>query len=241
MSAIEDILAQIPVGQVADQLGVDPATAEAALATAVPALLNGLSANAQDPSGAASLTEALGQHDPSLLDGDVDLSRFDTQAGDKIVGHVFGDNRAAVVDQLGALPLGGRTGGARIGGSLIAKLLPIIAPIILSYLAKQIFGGGAGSGAGSSSSGSAGGNAGGGAVVSDGSGGSLAPGDAPASTSAPSTDSGAGAGGISETDILGQILGGAAGGSSAGSSSSGSAGGIDLGAILGGLLGAGRR
>jgi hypothetical protein len=49
--------------QLAAQLGVDPATAEQATRQALPALLAGMDANVQDPDGAASLANAVQQHD----------------------------------------------------------------------------------------------------------------------------------------------------------------------------------
>jgi hypothetical protein len=129
---INELLSQIPMSQLAQQLGVDEQTAEQATRQALPALLGGMQANAQDPAGAASLSEALGQHDDNLLDGGVDLRQVDTVDGDKIVTNVFGDNREQVVNQLGGF---GRGGGG--GSNLIAKLLPMLAPIVMSYLAKQ--------------------------------------------------------------------------------------------------------
>jgi hypothetical protein len=131
VSAVDDILSQIPMGQLASQLGVDEGTAEQATRQALPALLGGMEANAQDPRGAASLAEALGQHSPALAAGGVDLEEVDPNDGDRIVGHVFGDKRGHVVDTLGAV---GGTGG----GNLIGKLLPLLAPIVMSYLAGRL-------------------------------------------------------------------------------------------------------
>jgi len=128
---INDLLSQIPMNQLAQQLGVDEQTAEQATRQALPALLGGMQANAQDPAGAASLSEALGQHDDNLLDGGVDFNQVDTVDGDKIVGNVFGDNREQVMNQLGGFGSGGG------GSNIIAKLLPMLAPIVMSYLAKQ--------------------------------------------------------------------------------------------------------
>lgn len=141
MSAIDDILSQIPLGQLAARLGTDEQTAEAATRSALPALLGGIEANAQDPDRAASLTEALGQHSPSLIDGGVDLNQVDANQGDQIVSHIFGGNREAVTNELGA---GGLTGGGALGSGMLQKLLPILAPIVMSYLAKRVMGGGAG-------------------------------------------------------------------------------------------------
>jgi hypothetical protein len=137
MTAIDDLLAQIPMSQLAGQLGVDEQTAEQATRQALPALLGGMEANAQDPAGAASLADALGQHDGSLVDGGVDVNQVNTADGQKIVGHVFGDNQNQVINQLGGL------GGAG-GSSVMGKLLPMLAPIVMSYLAKRLTQGGGG-------------------------------------------------------------------------------------------------
>ena len=135
MSAVDDILSQIPISQLAGQLGVDEATAEQATRQALPALLGGMEANAQDPKGAQSLADALGQHSPALVQGGVYLDEVDTNDGEKIVGNVFGEQQGEVVNRLGAV---GGTGGQ----GLVAKLLPMLAPIVLSYLASRMGGGG---------------------------------------------------------------------------------------------------
>lgn len=138
MSSIDDIMATIPISTLASRLGVDDATAESAVREALPALVGGMQANAEDPAGAASLAGAVGQHSPKLVDGGVDLADVDTADGEKIVGHVFGENQDAV-----AQTLGGNLGG---NSDLIKRLLPILAPIVLSYLSKRMAGGGAGTG-----------------------------------------------------------------------------------------------
>ena len=131
MGAVDEILSQIPISQLADQLGVDEASAEQAARQAVPALLSGLQANAQDPAGAASLERALGQHSTDPFEG-LDLASVDTEDGDAIVGHVFGDNRDHVLNALG---------GDSVGGGLMSKLLPMLAPLVLSWLAGKFLGG----------------------------------------------------------------------------------------------------
>jgi hypothetical protein len=133
MDDLDDIVAGIPMNALADQLGVDPSTAESAVRQALPALLGGLHANAADPAGAASLTGALADHPPDLVAGGVDLSQVDTDDGQKIVGNIFGSQ----TDQV-AQTLGGNLGGS---GDLIKKLLPLLAPIVLSYLSSRIRGG----------------------------------------------------------------------------------------------------
>ena len=140
MSATEEILADIPLNKLAAQLGVDEATAEAATRQAIPALLGGLHANAQDPAGAASLAGALGNHSSALVDGGVNLDEVDTTDGEKIVGNIFGPNSTQVAHTL-SNNLGQQSG-------LIQRLLPILALIVLAHLSRRLTGGSQGGGAG---------------------------------------------------------------------------------------------
>jgi hypothetical protein len=136
MSGLDDILRSLPMDQLAQQLGTDEATARQATSMALPALLGGLQANATDPRGAASLQDALAQHDPSLVEGGIDLQQVDPADGERISSHIFGGNKDQVVHALGG------AGGANVSDSLMSRLLPLLAPIVLSYLAKQMQGGG---------------------------------------------------------------------------------------------------
>ena len=142
MATIDDLLAQIPMDQLARQLGVAPEEAEELTRQALPALVGGMEANAREPGGERSLAEAIEQHDDDLLDGRVDLDQVDTDDGQKIVGHVFGDNRNQVISRLGG---GGKE-------SMMSSLLPLLAPLVMSFLAKRAGGGGS-SGAGSAGGG----------------------------------------------------------------------------------------
>lgn len=137
MSAIDDIISQLPIDQLAGQLNASPEEVEAAAAAALPALLGGLRANASDTAGAASIEEAVSQHSPGLVEGRIDLSQIDTADGARIASHIFGGNEDQVVQQLGGLD--GDSG-------LVKKLIPILAPIVLSYLAKQMGGSSTGGG-----------------------------------------------------------------------------------------------
>ena len=194
MSAVDEIMQQLPLGQLASRLGTDEQTAGAAAQQAIPALLSGLHANAQDPAGAASLEGALGQHSPSLVEGGVDLDQVDPAEGSKIVGNIFGGHADGV-----AQTLGGSLGGGD-QSDLVRRLLPLLAPVVMSYLAKQMGGGQLGSGAGGGMLGSllggAMGAAGAGGGVSGLLGGLLGGGQQPA----------AGTGSVA--DVLGGLLGG---------------------------------
>lgn len=138
MPSLDDLFGRIPIADIAARLGVDEATASAAVEQALPALVSGLEANAQDKDGAASIEQAVSQHSPSLVDGTVNLDEVDPADGEKIVGHIFGEHKDQVIATLsdGKAQTASFAGGAA-GGAIVGKLLPILAPIVLSYLAKQ--------------------------------------------------------------------------------------------------------
>lgn len=132
---LDALFSQIPLDQVASQLGVDSGTAGGLVQRVLPALVGGMDANARN-GGASSLGGAVQQHDgglfEGLLGGGADaLGGVDTDDGDKIVDHVFGSNRGSVVDALGSAGGGDERG-------LIARLLPMLAPIVMSWLAKEL-------------------------------------------------------------------------------------------------------
>ena len=246
MSEIDQLLAQIPMDQLAEQLaeqlGVPEGEAEQAARAALPALLGGLQANASDPAGALSLGQALQRHDGGLFGDDgADLGGIDTADGEKIVANIFGANTDQVIHQLGGV-------SGRGGSSLISKLLPILAPIVLAYLSKklqqsgglgdilgQVLGGGAGQSTSTRSGGSYQQEEPSGPLIpTDGS----SPADQGYQQDAQSGSASDPMGGILG-DILGQVLGGGATQSSQRSSAP-SAGSI-ITDVLGGLLGGGRR
>ncbi|MFE6969190.1 DUF937 domain-containing protein [Isoptericola sp. NPDC057653] len=143
-ASIDDLLSELPIDQIAGELGVDADHARRAVGGALPALFGGLKANADDPAGARSLAGALSRHDPGLVEGGVDVAQVDTADGAKIVDHVFGAHKDQVVAQV--------SGAAGTDPGVLQKLLPILAPLALSFLSKKLGAGGqadgsAGSGA----------------------------------------------------------------------------------------------
>jgi hypothetical protein len=167
MASIDDLLSAIPLDQLAGKLGVDQATAQQAVSAALPALVGGLQANAQDPQGAASLQAALAQHSSSLVDGGVNLDDVDEADGQKIVRNIFGSNEDQVVAKL--------ADSSGTQSNLLSSLLPALAPIAMSFIAKQ-FGGGQQAGSQASAPQSSGGGIGdmlGGLLGGGGSGGGI--------------------------------------------------------------------
>ncbi|MFI5780224.1 DUF937 domain-containing protein [Nocardia sp. NPDC051570] len=149
MTSFDDLLSQVPIGQIAGKLGVDEATARDAVNKALPVLLGGLQAKTSNSAQEQSLQGLVDQQDENLLAGGVDVDQVDTRAGAQIVDDVFGSEKNTVINALGA------TGGSG-GNDLVAKVLPILAPIVLAYLGKQMLGKGESSGTGAEEKGSAG-------------------------------------------------------------------------------------
>jgi hypothetical protein len=132
-SPVDEILGQLPIDQLAAQLGVDPQTAAQAAAAVIPSLIGGLQHNA-DQGNEQAIAGALLQHGSSNLfdSGSVDLNSVDTQDGAKIVQHIFGDQSTQLAHAIGQ-----QTGA---NGNLVNQLMPILAPIVLAYLAKKLTG-----------------------------------------------------------------------------------------------------
>ena len=181
----DELLARVPLADLAGRFGVDEATVETAVRQALPGLVGGMAVNASDEQGAAQLAQALQRH--ADADARPKLKAIDTDDGRKIVNHVLGDRTDSVAQALGS-----QSGDSAIAG-LIPQLLPVLAPLVMQFLAGRI-GGGSAEGAGSGGLGG---------VLGDLLGGMLGGGSGGSSQSQAS-------GGLG--DLLGGILGGGSGG-----------------------------
>jgi hypothetical protein len=95
---VDGILVQLgPEGmaQIANSLGTDESKTQSAIAAALPAIIAGMANNASRPEGAQELSNALGDHNPSIFDG---LGGLLGGGGDgaAILGHVLGQERRTV-------------------------------------------------------------------------------------------------------------------------------------------------
>ena len=142
MAGTDEILQSLPVDEIAAKLGVDPSVARQAIQEGGATILTGLQRNAQTPEGSQAILKAADKHSATIGEGTVDVDRVDTADGQKILGHIFGDQQHAVAQKLTSEP---QTAGIDFG-----KLLPILAPIVLGLIAKKQGGaaGQAGSGGG---------------------------------------------------------------------------------------------
>jgi len=88
------------------------------------------------------LEELLGtDHDGSILDslgsifgGNAWAQQQANRHGESILGHVFGQSRPRVEQQVQA--------ASGLQSAMVSKLLPLLAPVVLGYLGKKLKGGG---------------------------------------------------------------------------------------------------
>ncbi|TDN91506.1 DUF937 domain-containing protein [Microbacterium sp. BK668] len=182
MDGNDEILNSLPVNEIAAKLGVDPSVARQAIQEGGATILTGLQRNAQTPEGSQSILNALDKHSGTIGEGTVDVDSVDTADGQKILGHIFGDQQQAVAQKLTSEP---QTAGIDFG-----KLLPILAPIVLGLIAKKQGSTSGGAGSGTSAGGGGIGDIIGGLLGGSGSGG------------------GSSAGGIDIGGLLGGLFGG---------------------------------
>jgi hypothetical protein len=133
MAGLDDLIAQIPVQDIASKIGADEGEVNNAIRTLVPALVGGVAENVQADSIDSSKLESDVAHQGAsgLLDGGVSVDQVDEQKGDQYVARIFGGNDSNAVASALA-------GGGAGSSDLIKKLLPILAPIVLAYIGKQL-------------------------------------------------------------------------------------------------------
>ena len=134
MNDLLGMLSQQVSGQVVDQiskqLGTDPKTAQSAVSAALPMLLGAISRNAETPQGAQALSNALNQHDGSVLTDLLGAVSSQDRATDgaKILGHVLGKRQTTVEQGLSRL--------SGISTNNSAQLLAILAPVVMGALGQ---------------------------------------------------------------------------------------------------------
>lgn len=206
MAELDGLLNAIPVGDIAKQLGINEDVAKAAVSAAVPVIVAGMAANAQDKGGAQSLAGAAERHAKRAKQFSK-VEDIDTADGEKIAANVFGSNKPKVEKEVAK--------ASGIDPELIQKIIPIVAPIIIAFIGNMLLKkqGDSGSSAAESESGGGigdllGGLLGGGSSSGSSSGGGIGDllgGLLGGGSSSSSSNSGGG-------DLIGQVLGGLLGG-----------------------------
>jgi hypothetical protein len=123
------------IGRIASALGLDPASAQKAVAAGVPALLSGLVSLVSKPEGASRLVTILQQQEPSQVDRTASMIGSGTQQalvdqGTNTLSSLFGNS--TLNNLSGAL---GRFAGT--GEGQAKSLLAMVAPIAMGVLGGQ--------------------------------------------------------------------------------------------------------
>ncbi|MGY3264623.1 DUF937 domain-containing protein [Lysobacter sp. HA35] len=131
----DDLLDQLrgtPSHQLGQRLGISPATALQAAATALPVLLGAMHRNVSAPSGADSLLSAL-EYDHRGVDpaNALGTALAGGGSGAGILGHLFGDRHEAAADAVSQA-----TG---LDGGRSSMLLRVLAPVVMAYVARRLF------------------------------------------------------------------------------------------------------
>lgn len=117
------------VSQISNVIGEDPQTTGNAISAALPLLLGGLSQNASNDEGAASLLGAVDRdHDGSVLDDVAGYLGGGGGDGQSILSHVFG-NKTGAIQQ-------GVSHASGMDLSKVAMLLPLLAPLVMGALGR---------------------------------------------------------------------------------------------------------
>ncbi|WEK62020.1 MAG: DUF937 domain-containing protein [Candidatus Microbacterium colombiense] len=124
--ALDDILKQVPIDDIAAKLGVSPDVAKAAVEQGGAVLLGGLAKNAATEEGSSAIEKALKKHEGATGASKVD--DVDQADGGKIVSHILGADEKEVTAKL--------TESKATAGIDFGKLLPILAPIVMGLIAN---------------------------------------------------------------------------------------------------------
>ncbi|MBQ6495804.1 MAG: DUF937 domain-containing protein [Firmicutes bacterium] len=121
----QSMMSNQSVDALSQKTGESPVQIKKLLAIAIPLLILYMTKNASSKEGAGSLAQALTQHKET---GAVDqqIAKSDEADGEKILGHIFGNNTQNVMGGLA------QNSGMNIGS--VVKILAILAPILLSGL-----------------------------------------------------------------------------------------------------------
>jgi hypothetical protein len=136
LDAVRSQLGQNEIGQISQQLGVDPSTAQSAIAAALPMMVGGMAQHASSSDGADQLQQAAQLHANAADNIGSALSAAQPADGigglGGILGNVFGQHQQTV--QSGVQQASG------LDSTQVRKLLVMLSPIVLSMLARRHFG-----------------------------------------------------------------------------------------------------
>lgn len=122
---LASLLSSNSLGALSNNTGVQKPDLKKLLILALPLIIKYMTSNSQSQSGLSSLFGALGAHQ-NRNSVESQIADADTEDGQKIIGHILGDDKEQVVDELS------RESGVDAGDVL--NVLGTVAPYIMSGL-----------------------------------------------------------------------------------------------------------
>jgi hypothetical protein len=132
LDAIQGHLGQSQIGQISQQLGIDPAMAQTAIAAAVPMIMAGMAKHASNPEGATAIQQAAETHQDVTDNVGAVLQAGPPADTTGLLGRILGHHNDTV--QQGVQQASG------LDSEKARKLLMMLSPIVLSVLARKQFG-----------------------------------------------------------------------------------------------------
>lgn len=132
---IKDVASKGLSDQISSKLGISSSQTDSVISMVMPALMGGLQKNIEDPKEAEKLASTIQKHhtNSSVFDNISDLiSHPENVKGDKIVGHILGDNTEKVAEKVAQQ--------SGVDSSLVSSILPMIAPLLMGEIGKSLTG-----------------------------------------------------------------------------------------------------
>lgn len=118
------------ISSVARMLNIEESKAKWVVSAAVPLMIAALNYNAKNKNQASNIDNALSQHSGGIL-GNLSglLSGGASEDGNKIIGHIFGNNTGFVTENLSQ-----KSG---LSSSQVGTVLSVLAPVVMGYLGQE--------------------------------------------------------------------------------------------------------
>ncbi len=123
-------LGQQVISGIGNQTGTSEQETSSVINAALPVLMGMLRKNASTEDGASGIMSALTKHNGGIFDHLSDfLGSGDTSDGNGILGHILGNNKSTVENQISQ-----QTGVSSLN---VSKIIAMLAPIVMGMLGKQ--------------------------------------------------------------------------------------------------------
>lgn len=118
------------INKIASQFGIDSKQVEEVINSSLPKMSEAINQNTASQDGLKSFWDALNDHQNDDVEGMLtDVNKVDTNDGDKILGHLFGENKETYVEEISQ-----KQG---LSASSVGSIMKILAPILMGVLGEQ--------------------------------------------------------------------------------------------------------